>query len=505
MNILFVTSEFADFAKVGGLGDVSAALPRALSRQGLDVRVLLPGYQKAIDGLCDVRIVATLPPQNALPRRLLAQGRTHDGLVVYLVVEPRLYQRDGGVYSAPDGADWPDNDIRFASLALTAAEIAGGAPALDWRPDLVHAQDWPAALAPAYVKWRRIAVPSIVTIHNLAHQGLYPAERCADLGVPDQAFSIYGAEFHGRLSFLKAGLYYADHVTTVSPNYAREITQEAHGGGLHGLLAGIAADGRLTGIVNGVGDEWDPAADPYIGAPFDEADTSAKVWIKNRVCTSLCLAERDAPLFGVVSRLVPQKGLDLVEATAGEIVRRGGQIAILGVGDPTTEDLLRKTVRAYPDDIAMLNGFNEPMAHRIIAASDFYLMPSRFEPCGLSQMHAQLYGALPIVHATGGLADTVQDGENGFVFRGFDSLNFLTAVARAFETYAAPAELKRMRHAAMTRRVSYDDAAREYLKVYVRVAGRPVLRVSNPPAASSAAKAGAAPTLMRAAHRAPIL
>ncbi|HLJ72491.1 MAG TPA: glycogen synthase GlgA [Roseiarcus sp.] len=480
MKILIVTSEFADFAKTGGLADVSAALPRALRDKGIDVRVLLPGYQKVVDGLQNLRIVATLPPYAGLPRCLIGEGRTSDDLAIYVVIEPALFQRNGGLYGAANGGgDWPDNDVRYARLSLAGAEIGEGKAALGWKPDLVHAHDWQTGLTPAYLRWRGAGASSVFTIHNLAHQGLYPAERCAALGAPESAFSINGVEFHGRLSFMKAGVYYADHVTTVSPNYAREITEEAHGGGLHGLTAGLAAQGRLTGIVNGVGPEWDPSNDPDIGQPFDKEDTSAKAWIKDRVRTGLCLAHRDGPLFGVVSRLVHQKGLDLVAEVAGDIVERGGQIAILGVGDPVTEEMLRGVVRAHPDDIAMLNGYNEPMARRIMAASDFYLMPSRFEPCGLSQMHAQLYGALPIVHATGGLVDTVEDGETGFVFRPFGKQSFLEAIGRAFSTYGAPGEIERMRRAAMSRRYGYDDIVGEYIKIYAHLTGKPLLRVAN--------------------------
>lgn len=479
MKILIVTSEFADFAKTGGLADVSATLPRALRDKGADVRVLLPGYQKVVDGLRNLHIVATLASYADLPRCLIAEGRTEDDLAVYVAVEPALFQRNGGLYGAANGGDWPDNDIRYARLSLAGAEIAEGRAALGWKPDLVHAHDWQTGLTPAFLKWRRAGVPSVFTIHNLAHQGLYPAERRAALGAPEAAFSINGVEFHGQLSFMKAGIYYADHVTTVSPNYAREITEEAHGGGLHGLNAGLAAEGRLSGIVNGVGQEWDPSRDPDIGAPFDKDHTSAKAWIKSRVCTGLCLAPRAGPLFGVVSRLVHQKGLDLIAEIAGDIVQRGGQIAILGVGDPITEEMLRNVVRAHPDDIAMLNGYNEPMARRIMAASDFYLMPSRFEPCGLSQMHAQLYGALPIVHATGGLVDTVEDGETGFVFRPFGEQSFLEAIERAFSAYEAPGELDRMRRAAMSRSYGYDEAADEYIKIYAHLTGKPLLRVAN--------------------------
>ena len=304
--------------------------------------------------------------------------------------------------------------------------------------------------------------------------------------IPDEAFALDGVEFHGQVSFLKAGLIYADHVTTVSPTYAKEITTEANGNGLHGLLAGIAAQGMLTGIINGIGDDWEPENDPFVGRPFGSDDTTAKRWIKERVSTSLCLAPSDGPLFGIVSRLVHQKGMDLVAEVAPEIVSRGGQIAILGIGDPETEEMLGAVVRNHRDHVAMLNGFNEPMAHRIMAASDFYLMPSRFEPCGLSQLHAQRYGSLPVAHATGGLVDTVEDGTTGFLFEGFSAEAFTGAIERAFETFVDERELARMRRAAMSRTFDWSGPALDYIRLYAKLTGKPALRVARSTVAGTA-------------------
>lgn len=479
MRVLFVTSEFSDFAKAGGLADVSAFLPRALKQQGIDVRVLLPGYLKVVESAGPITIVASLPRRGDIEPCLIGETRTADGLCLYIVLSPTLYQREGSPYGSPDGADWPDNDIRFARLSLAAAEIAQGRKELGWTPDLVHAHDWPAGLTPAFLRWDKIAVPAVTTIHNIAHQGLFSTDRRHALAIPDDALGLDGVEFHGKISFLKAGIIYADHVTTVSPNHAREITTEPQGGGLHGLLQRLASDGRLTGIVNGIGDDWKPADDPHLGRPFDADDQSAKAVHKERIRESLCLAPSDGPLFGIVSRLVHQKGMDLVAAVAPEIVRRGGQIAILGIGDQDTEEMLRGVVRNHRDDVAMLNGFNEPMAHRIMAASDFYLMPSRFEPCGLSQLHAQRYGSLPIAHATGGLVDTIEDGATGFLFDAFDLDSFTGAIDRAFHVYADSAELSRMRKAAMTRPSDWSEAAADYVKLYARLTGKPALRIAR--------------------------
>jgi len=495
MKILFVTTEFADFAKAGGLADVSAALPRALRKQGADVRVLLPGLQKVIDQLGTLTLVGSLPRRAGIGPCLLGEAKARDGLPLYVALDPSLYQRDGNAYASPDGQNWPDNDIRFARLALTAAQIADGKAGLTWQPDLVHANDWPTGLLPAFLAWENSPIPSIMTVHNLAHQGLFPGDRRGVLGVPDEAFGIDGVEFYGQVSFLKAGLHYANHITTVSPTYAREITTPEHGAGLAGLLALKAQGAGITGILNGLDDEWDPERDPYLAQPFDADDITGKSVMKERIRTSLCLAPAEGPLFGIVSRLVHQKGMDLVADAAAEIVQRGGQIAILGVGDPETEDRLREAVRHNRDHVAMLNGFNEPMAHRIMAASDFYLMPSRFEPCGLSQMHAQRYGALPVAHATGGLVDTVTDGETGFTFPDFSIESFVSAIDRAFAAYADPPTLGRMRVAAMRCCRAWEISAGEYLKLYSRLTGKPLLRLAG----TGGTRAGAGLADLRAA------
>jgi starch synthase len=478
MRVLFVTSELADFAKAGGLADVSAALPRALREEGVDVRVLLPGYQKVIDNAGSIKVVASLPRRSEIEPCLVGETETADGLTIYVLLSPSLYQREGGAYGPATG-DHPDNDLRFARLSLAATEIARGIEALRWKPDLVHTHDWPSGLAAGYMKWDNVQTPSITTIHNLAHQGLFPAERREALGIPESAMAIDGVEFHGQISFLKSGIFYADHITTVSPTYAKEITTEERGGGLHGLLGGIASEGRLTGIVNGIGDDWDPSADPHLVNVFDYNDPSGKRTNRDEVRTSLCLAPSDGPLFGIVSRLVHQKGMDLLAEVAPEIVRRGGQIAILGIGDPETEELLHAVVRNHRDHMALLSGFNEPMAHRIVAGSDFYLMPSRFEPCGLSQLHAQRYGSLPVAHATGGLVDTVEDGETGFLFGEFTADSFIGGIDRAFAVYANPTELLRMRRVAMVRPVDWSGPAATYVRLYARLTGKPVLRLAR--------------------------
>jgi starch synthase len=473
MKVLFATSEFAGYAKVGGLGDVSAGLPRALRVRGIDARVLMPAYPDVISKATDITIVAHLPGQAGIDPCCIGEARTPDGLIIYLVLAPSLYQRSGNPYAGPEGLDWPDNDLRFARLSLAAAAIAAGRAGIDWRPDVLHVNDWPCGLAPAYLRWLGVRVPTMLTIHNIAYQGLFAHDRMPALGIPEYAFDVDGVEFHNSISFLKAGLYYADHVSTVSPTYAREITTEAFGGGLHGLTRGIAAEGRLSGIVNGIDESWDPGRDPHLPHHFEAGDLSGKQSNADLVRTGLCLTPSEGPLFGVVSRLVHQKGLDIIADTARDIVREGGQIAILGLGDPETEHMLSRLARSHRDNIGLLIGFNEPMARRIVAASDFCLMPSRFEPCGLTQMQAQRYGTLPIAHATGGLADTIEDGETGFLFSDLSGEGLFRACRRAFEAYADAGMLGEMRQAAMGRGFHWSAAAAEYEPLYRRLIGQP--------------------------------
>jgi starch synthase len=471
MNVLFVTSEFAGLAKSGGLGDVATGLPAALRQTGIDVRVLLPAYRSVLAQLPDVTWLGRLPGRAQIPDCRLGMATLPNGIVLYVLAAPSLYDRPGTPYCAPTGRDWPDNHLRFARLALAAADIAGGRAPLDWTPALLHLNDWPCGLAPAYMHWDGCDTPSLMTIHNIAYQGSVPATESRGLAIPEAAVHINGVEFYGAVSLLKAGVYYASHITTVSPNYAREIVTPASGAGLHGLLHDRMARGELSGIVNGIDEAWDPRHDPHLPYHFDARRLSGKRANAAQIRTSLCLRPSDGPLFGVVSRLVQQKGLDLVAAAAHEIVASGGQIAVLGLGDPEIEHMLSRTARQHRDDIAVLVGFNEPMAHRIIAGSDFLLMPSRFEPCGLTQMQAQLYGTLPLAHATGGLVDTVSDGATGFLFSDLSRLGLLDACTRAFATFRDARQLAAMRRTAMARNFAWSEPAAAYAALYRRLVG----------------------------------
>jgi starch synthase len=493
MRVLFVASEYAGLAQVGGLGEVSANLPRALQNAGVDVRILMPAYPevlKQLRSLGQTQIVwkEALPGRAGIVGCRIGETVAPAGIPLYLVGAPELYDRPGSPYARPEGGDWADNHLRFARLSLAAAEIAQGRGGLGWTPDLVHANDWPGGLAAAYLKWEGRSVPTLMTIHNIAYQGICDAGQRAMLGIPDRAFAMDGVEFHGAISFLKAGIFYSDHVNTVSPSYAHEITTEAFGAGLHGLMRTKSARGQVSGIANGIDESWDPASNSNLPYNFNADDLAGKRELASGVRQMLCLEPSEGPLFGVVSRLVHQKGLDLVAENADHIVRSGGQIALLGMGDPDVEYMLSGMSRRHRKNIGVLIGFNDVMEHRILGGSDFCLMPSRFEPCGLTQMHAQRYGALPIAHATGGLSDTIEDGRTGFLFSEFSSDGLKSACHRAFDVFAEYTRLGSMRQAAMARSFSWPEAARRYLNLYRNLIGpaRPVRR----PAAKAKLSAG---------------
>jgi starch synthase len=466
-RILYVTPESADFVKAGGLGDVSAALPRALKPQ-CDVRVLLPGYRQMLRKCSALEVVGHLEGLAGIPACDLAQVRLADGLIAYVLLAPELYDRDGTPYGTAQGSDWGDNDLRFARLALAAADIAGGRAGLTWRPNLLHLNDWPTALAAGYAAWRDVPVPSLLTIHNLAYQGIFGRECLGRLGIPPGAFHINGVEFHGKVSFLKAGIAFASELSTVSATYAQEITTAEFGCGLDGLLRLRADQGRLTGIINGIDASWDPSLGDGIASPFDARDLRGKNRNADQVRSDFKLAVSEGPLFAVVSRLVHQKGLDLMIGAAETVVRAGGQIAIMGQGEAAVERELGALARRHPGDIALKVGFDEAEARCLFAGSDFLLMPSRFEPCGLSQMYAQRFGSLPIARRTGGLADSIEDGLTGFLFRAVSVDACLEAITRALNVFGNSEIFMAMRRLAMGRNFSWAKSAGDYRGLYAR-------------------------------------
>jgi len=465
LKVLFVTTEMEDFIRVGGLAAVSAALPRALRRWS-DVRILLPGYGDIVEQFTELEIVGHSPAFAEMPACSLGRGATRDGLPVYVVLCPQLYDRPGNPYGDTAGNDWPDNDIRFARFASVAAELAAGMLDKNWAADLVHANDWQAALVPAYLAWNNVGIPTILTIHNLAYQGLFARESLRRIGAPADSFHIDGLEFYGQLSFLKGGLIYASHLTTVSETYAKEITTPELGCGLEGLLRRRSEAAELTGILNGIDESWDPRFCAQLAQPFAAGDWDGKQANADYVRQQFGLALSRGPLFGLVARLVHQKGIDLVLSATDAIIEAGGQIVVTGSGEPALEQALIETHRRRPDRVGVAIGFNDGQARRIFAGSDFTLMPSRFEPCGLSQMYAQKFGSLPIGHQTGGLAETITDGETGFLFPRPSTESFLGGIERAFSTFKAKERLDSMRRRAMARSFSWDIAATCYGALY---------------------------------------
>ncbi len=467
-RVLFVTSEMYPLAHTGGLGDVSAALPPALRALGADVRVLLPMYPSVrAKAVHKGKAVQLGSPGGFGPTALIPARSPGTDVPLLLVENPALYDRPGGPYADESGDDWPDNAARFALLSHAADLVASVKSPLAWMPNLVHANDWQSGLAVALLATRHEGRPSTVfTIHNLAFLGSFPRSAFGSLGLPAHTFHMHGVEFYGDVSLLKAGIYYADRITTVSPAYAREIQTTAFGGGLHGLLAGRAP--YLTGILNGADyARWDPSTDPYIAQPYSPLALDGKRRCKAALQEELGLELRpDAFLVGSVSRLTSQKGLDLLLSALPSILDGTTQIALLGSGDRTLERGWNAAAKKHPGVVAVRVGYDEPLSHRIEAGADAFAMPSRFEPCGLNQMYSLRYGTPPIVHRVGGLADTVEDGVTGFVFDEPKVAALVAAVRRAKTTFARPEAWRPMQLRGMAKDFGWPRAAQEYLSIY---------------------------------------
>ena len=410
MKVLEAASEIFPLVKTGGLADVMGALPGALAGQGLTVRTLVPGYPAVVAALEGAEAVYAIPSLHGGAARVLSgQASGHD---LFVLDAPHLYDRTGNPYMGPDRHDWPDNPQRFAALARVAADIGLGAIP-GWVPDAVHCHDWQTGLAPAYLALAGGARPrTVMTIHNLAFTGQVPMALWRELGLPGEALGVEGVEFYGAIGFMKAGLYYADAITTVSPTYAAEIQTAAFGCGFDGLLRSRAA--VLHGILNGIDDAvWNPWTDPHLPARFRRGHLRNKPKCKAALQAGFGLEARpDALLLGIVSRLTGQKGVDLVLDALPGVLDRGAQLAVLGSGDAALEDRFRAAGAAHAahaGQAAAVIGYDEALSHQMMAGCDAILVPSRFEPCGLTQMTAMRYGALPMVTRVGGLADTVVD------------------------------------------------------------------------------------------------
>jgi starch synthase len=480
LTVLFVTSEVAPLIKTGGLADVAGSLPAALMHAGVDIRVLVPGYKQVMEGVKSKGRLASFPALGEMPASQLLAGKLPSGVPLLIVDSAPLYDRPGGPYQGTSGNDWPDNAVRFGLLSYIGAVLGSAASPISWRPRIAHANDWQAGLAPAYLHFMPgEKARTVMTVHNLAYQGIFPPTTGSRLGLPPSSFSPNGVEYYGNMSFLKAGLHYADHITTVSPNYAREIQQEPLGMGFQGLLAHRAA--TLTGILNGIDtDAWDPETDPYIARYYNAARLPAKQENKHALQQRVGLAVDDKiPLLGNIGRFTHQKGLDLLLEAAADVVRSPAQLVVLGSGDAKLQDEFIALARAHPGRVAVQVGYDEGLAHQIEAGADIFLMPSRFEPCGLNQMYSQRYGTPPVVHDTGGLHDSVVDSApdtladktaTGFVFAPMTPERFLVAVHRAVAAYHDKKGWRQLQKNGMARDFSWDASAQRYIELYESLA-----------------------------------
>ncbi|MBI5462047.1 MAG: glycogen synthase GlgA [Gammaproteobacteria bacterium] len=476
MKILFASSEAHPLIKTGGLADVCGALPKALHDLKQDVRLVLPAYQDVLARAGQLSEVARLTLTGSVePVRVLEGTLPGTTVPVYLIDAPQCFDRPGNPYSGPDGSDWPDNAQRFAVFCRAIVELAQDRAGLHWRPDRVHCNDWQTGLVPALLSLESPRPATIFTVHNLAYQGLFDWARFQALKLPYTWWSMHALEFHGSLSFIKGGLVFADALTTVSPTYAEEIRTPDFGCGLDGLLTQRAA--QLAGILNGADYAlWDPASDPLLDAHFSRRSLKGKDANKQALQRLFGLpTDARRPLFAHVGRLVEQKGIDLVLDILPELMQRPLQLVMLGSGHAVLETALRTAQARYPDRLGVRIGYDEGLAHRIEAGADLFLMPSRFEPCGLNQLYSLRYGTLPIVRHTGGLADTVVDATpasldagtaTGFVFDAATPEALLACIDRALHLYIQRTAWTRAVKTAMAQDFSWTRSAQRYLDLY---------------------------------------
>ena len=483
MKVLFVASEAYPLIKTGGLGDVVFSLPHALQRLGADIRLLLPGYRALLRQLDHVRILGWLDIRGAAGIhgvRVLETRHPDFAFPLWVMDCPPLFDRSGNPYMDANGHDWPDNAERFTVFAQVAALLARDAPGTGWLPDVVHANDWQTGLVPAFLHEQAPRPKSVFTIHNLAYGGHFSHADFVHLQLPGSWWSPAGIEFHGGFSMLKAGIVYADAVTTVSPTYASEIRTPEFGHGLDGLLQSVQS--KLHGILNGIdADIWNPATDPHLPAHYSASRINPG---KKRNKLALLQGFRHeagdsalhAPLLGLVGRLVEQKGIDLILSVIPVLLAEtDAKLVLLGSGQTVYEQQLTRLAKKYPGRIAVQIGYDETLAHRIEAGADMFLMPSRFEPCGLNQLYSLRYGTPPIVYHTGGLADTVVDANadnlraataTGFVFHDPSHDALLGAIRRALDLYRQPRQWRRLQQAGMRQQFDWNESAGHYLALY---------------------------------------
>ncbi|PAP95994.1 glycogen synthase GlgA [Mesorhizobium wenxiniae] len=472
MQVLSVTPEIFPLIKTGGLADVTGALPIALAGKGVTMRTLVPGYPQVMDAFKRKKPVHQYP--------LLQGGKASvhaaqiAGLDLFVLDAPHLFDRPGGPYGNATGADWPDNWRRFAALSQVGGDIAGGAIS-GYQPDIVHAHDWQSAMTLAYMRYgKAVGTPSMITVHNLAFQGQFGAGIFGELGLPAAAMALDGVEYYGGVGFLKAGLQAAWAITTVSPTYAQEIRSPEFGMGLDGLLNMRSVD--LYGIVNGIDTEiWNPETDKHLVSNYTAKTLKARHPNRTAVEDRFNLDRDDSPIVCVISRLTWQKGMDILAAAVDGIVARGARLAILGSGDAGLEGALLAAAARHRGRIGVVVGYDEALSHTMQGGCDAIIIPSRFEPCGLTQLYGLRYGCVPLVARTGGLADTVIDANEaaisagvatGFQFAPADAGALLHAIRRLVEAHANPMVWTSMQRQGMKADVSWDKSAEKYLQLY---------------------------------------
>ncbi|MGE3693076.1 MAG: glycogen synthase GlgA [Novosphingobium sp.] len=475
--VLSVASEMAPLVKTGGLADVTGALPAAVAPHGVAMTTLLPGYPAVLGALKRARQVYQWDSLLGEPARLLSAKVA--GLPLLALDAPAYFSREGSPYANPAGADWQDNWRRFAALGRAAADVAGGA-VKGKRFAVLHAHDWQAAMALAYQRFAplgRKQVAGVMTIHNMAFQGYFDARVFPALALPDRAWSIDGVEFHGGVSFLKAGLVTADAITTVSPSYAAEIREAQFGMGLEGVIASLAE--RVSGLVNGIDTAvWNPATDPDLAVSYSARTLARRKANKRALETEFGLEPEEGPLFIAVSRLTWQKGMDVLADCIDHLVGIGGRLALLGAGEPGIESQLKAAAARYPGRFALRLGYDEHLSHRMQGGGDAILVPSRFEPCGLTQLYGLAYGCVPVVARTGGLADTVIDANlaalmagvaTGLQFVGVNRDALAVAISRTVDLYAQPAVWQNMQRNGMRADFSWGRSGKAYAQLYKRL------------------------------------
>ena len=472
-KILFVTSEAHPLIKTGGLADVCGSLPKALTELSQDIRLILPNYQ-ALKASENVRFLTSIRIDNR-NINILETLMPDSQVIVWLVDYPAYYNYPGNPYVDEQGEPWSNNAERFGLFCRIVTEVAMNRINQDWQPDVVHCNDWQSGLVPAFLSLEEGRPSTVFTIHNMAYQGLFPLTSASVLNLPGQLWHPAGLEFHGMLSFIKGGLVYSDYITTVSPTYALEIQTAEFGYGLEGLLEHRKE--FLGGIINGIDlDQWDPEKDPNIFQCYSAKTLGKKLLNKTALQAKLGLPiEEQIPLFGLIGRLVEQKGIDLLLDCFSEMISMKLQFVLLGSGDKVFEKQLQEFAELYPDKIAIKIGYDEALAHLIEAGADAFLMPSRFEPCGLNQMYSQRYGTVPIVRKTGGLADTVIDAlpetlgnqtATGIVFNEASPSALLEAIKRTLILYSMPDSWKKIQVNAMGKDFSWQRSAKQYLELY---------------------------------------